>query len=111
MKISWILLLSITLIASFANAKDKKSKKKTINGTLLDKIVAVVDDNIITKSQVDRILSTITPRQNILPSVFNRSDFSREEVIEIIIQKFLIRAHLGEVGYIISDDQVESRIK
>lgn len=78
---------------------------------LIDKIVAVVDDNIITKSQVDRIKNTVLPRRNILPSVFDKNAFSEQEVVQIIIEKFLIRSHLSEVGYIISDDQVESRIK
>lgn len=78
---------------------------------LIDKIVAVVDDNIITKSQVDRIKETVLPRRNILPSVFDKNAFSEQEVVQIIIEKFLIRSHLSEVGYIISDDQVESRIK
>lgn len=81
------------------------------NAKLLDKIVAVVDDNVVTKSQVDRIKSTVLPRRNILPSVFNKNEFSPNEIIELIVQKYLVRAHLGEVGYIISDDQVESRIK
>lgn len=94
-----LLSLSILIISFNASAK------------LLDKIVAVVDDNVVTKSQVDRIRGTILPRRNILPSVFNKNEFSESEVIELIVQRYLVRAHLADVGYIISDDQVESRIK
>lgn len=82
-----------------------------IHAKLLDKIVAVVDDNVVTKSQIDRIQKTVLPRRNILPSVFNKNEFSQDEIINLVVQRYLIRAHLADVGYIISDDQVESRIK
>ena len=92
------IILSLIFLSSNVSAK------------LLDKIVAVVDDNVVTKSQVDRIRGTILPRRNILQSVFNKNEFSNEEVIELIIQRYIVRSHLADVGYIISDDQGESRL-
>lgn len=101
MKIIGIIALSYLFLFSAQSAKAK----------LLDKIVAVVDDNVVTKSQVDRIQKTVMPRRDILPSVFNKNEYNQSEIVDIIINKYLIRAHLGEIGYIISDDQVESQIK
>ena len=95
------IILSLYLFFISTNASTK----------LLDKIVAVVNDNAVTKSQVDRVKTTIPIRKNILGTVFNKDYFSEDEVIEIIIQRYLVRAHLADVGYIISDDQVESNIK
>jgi peptidyl-prolyl cis-trans isomerase SurA len=93
-----ILLISICISFS-ANAK------------LLDKIIAVVDSRIITLSQVKRIKVSLAPRRNISPMIFNKAKFSNKEVVELLIQRHIIRDRLGEMGYVVSDEQVEAQIK
>jgi len=78
---------------------------------LLDKIVAVVNDNTITLSQINRVKTNLAARQNISPQIFNRSNYSQKELIEIEVQISLVRAKLTEMGYVISDDQVEAQVK
>lgn len=77
----------------------------------LDKTLAVIDDQVFTHSSVKRIMSTLTVRKNISGMIYTRTNFSQSEIVEIILRKILIRNKLGELGYIISDDQVEGQIK
>lgn len=78
---------------------------------LLDKIAAIVDDNIITLSQVQRITKGLPIKKNVAPMIYDKSSYSNEEITNILVNKFLIRAKLTELGYSITDDQVESQIK
>ena len=78
---------------------------------LLDKIAAIVDDNIITLSQVNRTNKNMAIKKNVAPMIFDKSSYTDEEILQITINKFLIRSKLTELGYTITDDQVESQIK
>lgn len=78
---------------------------------LIDKIAGIVDDNVITLSQINRVQKSLLVRKNIAPMIYEKSSFSNEEILNILVNKFLIRAKLTELGYAITDDQVESQIK
>ena len=92
-------LLIFCLFTSLAEAK------------LLDKIVGIIDDNVITLSQISRIQKSLLVRKNIAPMLYGKPQFTDEEILNLSIDKFLIRAKLTELGYAITDDQVESQIK
>jgi peptidyl-prolyl cis-trans isomerase SurA len=92
-------MFTLFFLQSFAQAK------------ILDKISAIVDDNIITLSQVTRINKSLAIKKNVAPMIYDKPSFTNEEVIEISIKKFLIRSKLTELGYSITDDQVEAQIK
>lgn len=83
----------------------------TVQAKLLDKISAIVDDNIITLSQVVRVAKNLAIKKNVAPMIYDKASFTTEELINISINKFLIRAKLTELGYSITDDQVEAQIK
>ena len=83
----------------------------SIHAELLDKMLAVVDDKIITLSQVNRIESNFASRKGISPNIFNKESYNKKEIVELMIQRIMIRDRLTEMGYIISDDRVESEIK
>jgi len=83
----------------------------TVDAKLLDKISAIVDDNIITLSQITRVSKILAIKRNVAPMIYDRADFSSEELLNISINKYLIRAKLSELGYSITDDQVEAQIK
>ncbi len=78
---------------------------------LLDKMMAVFNDKIITLSQVKRVYKNLEARKNISPSVYNEVKLKNPEIISLIINRHLIREKLAETGYIISNEQVESQIK
>ena len=78
---------------------------------LLDKISAIVDDNIITMSQVNRIVNNLAIKRNVAPMIYDKASYTASEILQISINKYLIRAKLAEIGYTITDDQVEAQIK
>ena len=72
--------------------------------------MAVIDENIITLSQINRIKENLASRKNISPPIYSNEDMSRDEIVDLVIRKYLIRDKLAEQGYIISDEQVEGQI-
>lgn len=83
----------------------------TAQAKLLDKIVAIVDDNIITLSQIVRTNQNMPIKKNVAALVYDKPTFTNAEILDIAVNKFLIRSKLTELGYSITDDQVESQIK
>lgn len=81
------------------------------NAVLLDKIVAVIDDNVITQSMVSRIKTNIEARRNISPFIYKKSKYTDKEIAEILVHVEVVRNKLTELGVVISDDHVESEIK
>lgn len=82
-----------------------------VEAKLLDKIVAIVDDNIITLSQINRTANNLAIKKSVAPMIYNKSTFTSQEILQISINKFLIRSKLADIGYTITDDQVETQIK
>ena len=78
---------------------------------MLDKIVAIFNNKIITQSILKRIQSTLSARKNISPQIYSKDQYKENELLNLIIQKMLIREKLSELGFIINDDEVESQIK
>lgn len=98
------LLVTTTLVILSLVSSDAQA-------VLLDKISGVFNDKVITYSQIKRVHQNLGARRNISPGVYQKDRYTDKEVAEIIINRFLIRERLGEIGYIIGDDQVESQIK
>lgn len=83
----------------------------SVEAKLLDKISAIVDDNIITMSQVNRTVNNLAIKKNVAPMIYDKSSYTAAEILQISINKYLVRAKLAEIGYTITDDQVEAQIK
>ncbi|MBT7611507.1 MAG: peptidyl-prolyl cis-trans isomerase [Bacteriovoracaceae bacterium] len=81
------------------------------NARLLDKMVAVFNDKVITLSQLKRVNQNLAARRNISPGVYTKIKYNDAEISKIIIRRYMTREKLAELGYIINDDQVESQIK
>ncbi|MFZ8999852.1 MAG: SurA N-terminal domain-containing protein [Bacteriovoracaceae bacterium] len=77
---------------------------------LLDKITVIVDDKTFTESQIQRVMSTLKTRKEISPQIYNE-ELSKSEIVNIFINRILIKEKLKEMGYLIGDDQVEAQIK
>lgn len=93
-----LVLLSTALISSHLNAE------------VLDKISAVMNDQIFTKSKVDRVIANLNARRDIAPQIYSQESYTRSEMTKVLVQRQLVRVKLEELGYIITDDQVESQI-
>jgi len=77
---------------------------------LLDKINAVMNDKIITLSVAKRAIGNLPARRDISPQIYSKTTYTEKEMTQLLIQRMLVRTKLEELGYIISDDQVESQI-
>ncbi|MCY4524369.1 MAG: hypothetical protein OXB84_06490 [Halobacteriovoraceae bacterium] len=77
---------------------------------LLDKTLAVVDEKVITLSEVPRVLKTVPARRNIIPGIYDAKKLNRRKIAEIEVRKIIIRRKLEEVGYTVSDEEVERNI-
>ncbi len=95
------LILIFILGVSSAHAQEK----------LLDKIVAVVNTRVFSLSELKRIEDTLPARKEISPVVYNKNKYNEKELLNLMIQAFIIRDKINAQGYVINDDAVESRIK
>lgn len=77
---------------------------------LLDKTIAVFNDTVITLSQIKRVKDNISSRKNISPLIYKKTTYTDQEILNLMIERLLIREKLGEIGYIRNDEQVESEI-
>lgn len=81
------------------------------NAKLIDKISAVFDSEIITLSMIKRIQTSLPARRNISPFIYKKSSYTNTEVVDLLVRGQIIRSKLAELGYVISDEQVEGEIK
>ena len=81
------------------------------NAALLDKVMAVVDNNVITLSQAKRMTKTLNARNNISPAIYNMDKLTVPKAIEIFVRRQFIRSRLKELGIVIEDEQVEAQIQ
>ncbi len=91
-----ILLLFIIPISSYAK--------------LLDKVVGVINENVYTLSEIKRIKETVNIRKEISPFIYAKNKYAELEILNLIQRSFIIKDKLSELGFVIGDDAVESRI-
>lgn len=77
---------------------------------LIDKVAGVVNDRVFTLSEVNRIKNTISVRKEIAPFIYTEKKYSQKDILRLTQNSYIIRNKLEELGFIISDDQVEDRI-
>lgn len=82
-----------------------------VQAKLLDKVAGVINDKIITLSEIHRIQNTLAARTQISPMIYKSKKLSEEEILEIINRIFIIKDKLSALGFVIGDDNVESRIQ
>ena len=97
-------IFTLVLFLSFIFPLNSKAE-------LLDKIMAVINDKTITLSQVKRVRENIKARRNISPQIYKKEKLNDRQIVDIFINRNVIRDKLSDLGYLINDDQVESQIK
>ena len=81
-----------------------------LNATLLDKIISVFNETIITQSMVDRISKNYDARKFLAGEIYNLKEINRKTITNLIIKRLLIREKLKNLGVVINDKIVESEI-
>jgi peptidyl-prolyl cis-trans isomerase SurA len=92
-------LVGLLIVSTIANAK------------IIDKIAGVIDNQTYTQSEIKRFKKTIKARAEISPLVYQKTKYSSKEIFEILKKTYVIKEHLNNSGFVISDDTVEGRIK
>lgn len=82
----------------------------TTHAKLLDKVAGVVNDKTFTLSELKRVQKTISARREIAPFIFNKKKYSLKDILKIQQHTYIIKDKLSEMGFVVSDDSVESRI-
>ncbi len=78
---------------------------------LLDKISGVINDKVITLSEIKQIQKTIRARKEISPLIYDKKEFDLSDILERVFYNYVIRDKLSAIGYVVSDDSVEGRIQ
>jgi peptidyl-prolyl cis-trans isomerase SurA len=79
---------------------------------ILDKIVAVVDNKIISQSEINRIKKTIGARMEIAPDLYKNSYKKSDiKIINFLVDSYIIQNEISKIGFEISDNYVEQNIK
>lgn len=82
----------------------------TADAKLLDKVSGVINDKVFTLSEIVRVKNTVNIRREIAPFIYSQPNYNNKDVLNLLQNLFIIRDKLSELGYVISDDAVESRI-
>lgn len=77
---------------------------------ILDKIIGVINDQVYTLSEVERILNTLDARKEISPMIYTEKSYDKAQILKLLQQSFIIKDKLSSLGFVMSDDNVESRI-
>ena len=78
--------------------------------SVLDKVAGVINDKVFTLSEIKRVKDTINIRREIAPFIYTKKKYNDSDTLHLMQELFIIKDKLSELGYVISDDAVESRI-
>lgn len=81
-----------------------------LQAKLVDKIAGVINDQLFTLSEVEQIKKTLKARQEISPLLYPKDLNENNEILNSLYHSFIIKDKLNTLGYVVTDDAVESRI-
>ncbi len=105
-------LKSIVKISNYALAALMVASIYSTNtqAKLLNKIVAIINDKVITENEIDFLKITHNKRAAIASQIYKKDKNSQKDIIERLIRQEIVRIKLKELGFDINDDRVESQI-
>lgn len=80
---------------------------------LLDKITTVINDRVITLSEFNRVKNTLKSRNELSALIYQDilATPTDKMIAKYFWRSFIIRDKLSGLGYVVTDDMVEERIK
>ena len=117
MKVFYIVCLFSYFITAYA--EEEAIKEETVEkeaqvsapGILLDKIALVINDQTYALSDFTNVQKNYNARSEVAPIVYAPSKSSIAELAQTFIRTYIIRQKLKDIGYNISDDVVDERIR
>lgn len=112
MKLIFI-LLSAAIFSSFAQEKSvpPAASNEQAPGELLDKIALVINDQTFALSDFFSVKRNYNSRSEVAAIVYPQNKSTLEDLAFIFQRNYIVRHKLKEMGYGITDDVVEERIK
>jgi len=93
------------------NKELNKEAGKEAPGTLIDKIALVINDQTYALSDFANVQKNYSARSEVAPIVYAPGKNNPKDLTQIFIQIFIVRQKLKDIGYAISDDVVDERIR
>lgn len=100
----YLLALALGAIASAPGAELSKQ------GTLLDRVAAIVNDNVVTTSELDEQVAMITTRLNEQRTQLPPADVLRKQVLDRLIVQEVQLQRAAKVGLKVSDEQLNAAL-
>lgn len=107
----WLLLLSLSVLAVFANAQDSEEKEGFVGdplGVVVDDVLAVVGEDLILQSEIEDKYVEITA-QNQVPE--NEKPLVKCQVLDQIILNKVLKTHALRDSLVVGPDQVEYQME
>jgi peptidyl-prolyl cis-trans isomerase SurA len=103
----WICLIGITAFPVLSAETDE--------GTVVDRIVAIVNDDIVTLSEVNEVFEPYAEKiraYGYLPDKEKEMLFgAREEIVNQLVEKKLADQEINKAGIVVEDNEVDSAIE
>jgi peptidyl-prolyl cis-trans isomerase SurA len=82
----------------------------TSESKILDMVAGVINDKTFTLSEIKRISKTLDSRIEIAPFIFDQKEYTDKDILKVLQRIYIVKDKLSELGFVVSDDSVESRI-
>ena len=99
------LLLALALVATTAPAADLSKR-----GALIDRVAAIVNENVVTTSELDEQVAMITERLQQQRTALPATDVLRKQVLDRLIVQEVQLQRASRVGIKISDEQLNAAL-
>ncbi len=99
------LLLALTLVATTAPAAELSKR-----GALMDRVAAIVNENVVTTSELDEQVAMITERLQQQRTALPDAEVLRKQVLDRLVVQEVQMQRANRVGIKISDEQLNAAL-
>lgn len=99
------LLLALTLVATTAPAAELSKR-----GALMDRVAAIVNENVVTTSELDEQVAMITERLEQQRTALPDAEVLRKQVLDRLVVQEVQMQRANRVGIKISDEQLNAAL-
>ncbi len=99
------LLLALTLVATTAPAAELSKR-----GALIDRVAAIVNENVVTTSELDEQVAMITERLQQQRTALPDAEVLRKQVLDRLVVQEVQMQRANRVGIKISDEQLNAAL-
>jgi parvulin-like peptidyl-prolyl isomerase len=106
-----LIFTHLNLSAQTPDATPSTPVVKDAPGVLIDKIALVINDQTYTLTDYANVQKNFLARSEVAPIVYVPGKNSAQDLTQMFIQIYIIRQKLKDIGYSITDDVIDERIR